>query len=106
LGVKLRPLVSDFLKQISLADLRGKIVGIDGYIQIYSFLASVRGVSEGGGLLTDDSGNITSHLVGVLSRTLAMLEADIKPVYIFDGAPPSFKGKEIISRKKARRKCA
>ena len=100
--VKLRPLVSDLLKPITLANLHGKIIGIDGYIQIYSFLASVRGISEGGGLLTDDSGNVTSHLVGVLSRTLAMLEAEIKPVYVFDGAPPSFKQKEISTRERTK----
>ena len=38
---------------------------------------------------------IYSHLVGMFYRTIRMLENGIKPVYVFDGTPPSFKAGEV-----------
>ena len=52
--------------------------------------------------LTDENGQVTAHLIGVLSRTCRMLEAGIKPVYVFDGKPPTLKGGELAKRKDKR----
>jgi flap endonuclease-1 len=35
----------------------------------------------------DSKGRITSHLQGILNRTINFLEAGIKPIYVFDGKP-------------------
>ena len=68
---------------------------------IYQFLVAVRSAEKGGGAsvqLTDENGNVTSHLMGCLSRTVKLLEAGIKPVWVFDGKPPEMKGEEVFIR--------
>jgi flap endonuclease-1 len=64
-------------------------------MSIYSFLIAVR--SEGQ-QLTSETGETTSHLMGMFYRTLRMVDNGIKPVYIFDGAPPKLKSGELAKR--------
>merc|ERR1719245_2509723 len=52
--------------------------------------------------LTNEDGHVTSHLVGMLTRTLKLLEAGIKPVYVFDGKPPELKLGELAARRAKR----
>jgi len=48
--------------------------------------------------LKDVEGNDTSHLQGMFYRTIRMLEAGIKPVYVFDGKAPELKSDELEKR--------
>jgi flap endonuclease-1 len=52
--------------------------------------------------LKDSSGNITSHLSGLLYRNTNLLENGIKPIWVFDGEPPKFKKKTIEARQAAK----
>merc|ERR1719245_2529167 len=52
--------------------------------------------------LTNEDGHVTSHLVGMLTRTLKLLEAGIKPVFVFDGKPPELKLGELAARRAKR----
>ncbi|MDH5754767.1 MAG: flap endonuclease-1, partial [Candidatus Bathyarchaeota archaeon] len=52
--------------------------------------------------LKDSSGRITSHLSGLLYRTSNLVEMGIKPIYVFDGVPPTLKEVEIKRRMKAK----
>lgn len=36
-----------------------------------------------------------SHLMGMFYRTLRMVDNGIKPVYVFDGKPPTLKSGEV-----------
>ena len=54
--------------------------------------------------LTNEAGEVTSHLQGLWYRTLRFLEAGIKPVYVFDGKPPTLKGGELAKRVKMKEK--
>lgn len=94
MGVNLRDLISK--KPIRLEDLTGKSVAIDAYNTLYQFLAIIR--QPDGTPLKDNNGRITSHLSGLLYRTSNLLEKGIKPIYVFDGIPPSLKEKEIERR--------
>lgn len=38
---------------------------------------------------------LDSHLMGLFYRTIRMVENGIKPVYVFDGKPPTLKGGEV-----------
>ncbi|CAN6858802.1 unnamed protein product [Brassica oleracea] len=49
-------------------------------------------------MLTNEAGEVTSHLQGMFNRTIRLLEAGIKPVYVFDGKPPGLKRQEIAKR--------
>lgn len=64
-------------------------------MSIYSFLIAVR--SEGQQLM-DESGQTTSHLMGMFYRTLRIVDNGIKPLYVFDGAPPKLKSGELAKR--------
>ncbi|GAB1205739.1 Elongation of fatty acids protein 2 [Aspergillus pseudonomiae] len=64
-------------------------------MSIYSFLIAVR--SEGQQLMSD-TGETTSHLMGMFYRTLRMVDNGIKPLYVFDGAPPKLKSGELAKR--------
>ncbi|VVB97424.1 Flap endonuclease 1 [uncultured archaeon] len=87
-------------KEIELTELKGKIIAIDAYNTLYQFLSIIR--QRDGTPLIDSRGEITSHLSGFLYRTTNLVEAGIKPVFVFDGAPPAFKNNTIEERKKIR----
>jgi len=98
LGVNLRDLVPKVT--VKLQDLSGKSIAIDAYNALYQFLAIIR--QPDGTPLKDSSGRITSHLSGLLYRTSNLVELGIKPIYVFDGVPPTLKEAEIKRRMKVK----
>ena len=98
MGVDLRDLVP--LKTVKLEDLGGKSIAIDAYNALYQFLAIIR--QPDGTPLKDSSGRVTSHLSGLLYRTSSLVELGIRPIYVFDGVPPTLKEVEIQRRKKVK----
>lgn len=98
MGVDLKPLI--VAKQISLHDLKGKVVAIDAYNAMHQFLSIIR--QRDGTPLKDSKGRITSHLSGLLYRTANLVEEGIKPVYVFDGKPHPLKLKTLEERKAVR----
>ena len=91
--------LGDLLKKekCSLRDLSNKVIAIDAYNALHQFLATIR--QRDGTPLMDSQGRITSHLSGLLYRTANLVEAGIKPVYVFDGAPHPLKAKTLAMRK-------
>ncbi|AEC50925.1 flap endonuclease-1 [Pyrococcus sp. NA2] len=87
-------------KEIELENLYGKKIAIDALNAIYQFLSTIR--QRDGTPLMDSKGRMTSHLSGLFYRTINLMEAGIKPVYVFDGKPPEFKKKELEKRREAR----
>jgi flap endonuclease-1 len=98
LGVDLRDIVPKTV--VKLEDLSGKSIAIDGYNALYQFLAIIR--QPDGTPLKDRSGRVTSHLSGLLYRTTNLVELGIRPIYVFDGAPPALKEVEIKRRKRVK----
>ncbi len=94
MGVDISGLVER--KKIALEDLAGRSIAIDAFNTLYQFLSMIR--QPDGTPLMDRDGRITSHLSGLYFRSAAMLEAGIKPLYVFDGKPPELKRKTIIER--------
>ncbi len=95
MGTKIFQLIES--KEINLKDLAGKKIAIDAHMYLYQFLTTIR--QRDGTLLKDSKGQVTSHLVGLFSRTAKMLEHNIKPCFVFDGKPPELKTKERQRRK-------
>jgi flap endonuclease-1 len=50
----------------------------------------------------DSNGRVTSHLVGLFSRTTNFLHEGLKPIFVFDGKPPMLKQKENERRRDAK----
>ncbi|CBY01907.1 similar to flap endonuclease 1 [Plenodomus lingam JN3] len=85
----------DAIKAGEIKNQFGRKVAIDASMSIYSFLIAVR---SGGEQLMNESGETTSHLMGLFYRTLRMVDNGIKPLYVFDGAPPKLKSGELAKR--------
>lgn len=90
--------ISDILvkHQTSLKEHNGIIVSVDGYNILYQFLSGIR--QPDGTPLMDTHGNVTSHLSGIFYRTINLMEAGIKPVFVFDGKPSVLKNRTIEAR--------
>ncbi len=99
MGLNLKELV--VREKTTLESFSSKVIAIDAYNAIYQFLASIRGPD--GLQLSDSEGRITSHLSGLLYRNINFLSLGIKPVYVFDGKPPSLKTAEIERRKQVKK---
>ena len=99
MGLNLKDIV--IREKTTLEAFSNKVIAIDAYNAIYQFLASIRGPD--GLQLTDSEGRITSHLSGLLYRNVNFLSLGIKPVYVFDGKPPSLKTAEIERRKQIKK---
>ncbi|KAK9433804.1 PIN domain-like protein [Lipomyces doorenjongii] len=65
-------------------------------MSLYQFLIAVR--QQDGQQLMAETGETTSHLMGMFYRTLRIIDNGIKPVYIFDGHPPHLKSGELAKR--------
>ncbi len=98
-GVNLRELIpDDAVKTLELDNLGRRTIALDAYNMLYQFLTAIR--QPDGTPLMDSQGRITSHLSGLFYRTINLLEHGIKPVYVFDGVPPSLKEREIERRRR------
>ena len=85
----------DAVKEGEIKNQFGRKVAIDASMSLYSFLVAVR--SDGQQLMSD-TGETTSHLMGLFYRTLRIVDNGIKPLYVFDGAPPKLKSGELAKR--------
>ena len=101
MGCNLRDLASP--EKITMADLKGKRVGVDAFLLAFQFLTTIRNVSATGDgrPLTNKDGKIVSHLMGFLGRASAMVSKGIQPVFIFDGEHPEMKA-EVMSERRMR----
>ncbi|XP_042021853.1 flap endonuclease 1 [Salvia splendens] len=84
------------MKEQKFESYFGRKIAIDASMSIYQFLIVVG--RSGTEMLTNEAGDVTSHLQGMFSRTIRLLEAGIKPVYVFDGQPPDLKKQELAKR--------
>ena len=99
MGVKLPGILPS--KTIEWGDLKDKKIGIDFSNSCYQFLSSIR--QPDGTPLMDSKGNVTSHLQGLFSRTLNLMNKGIHLCYIFDGKAPDLKIYEREEREHRKR---
>lgn len=85
---------------IALPSLANKTIAIDAHNILYQFLSSIRGPD--GRPLMNAEGQVTSHIAGLLYRTSNLVEAGIKPVFVFDGPPSELKRKTLEKRHEIR----
>jgi flap endonuclease-1 len=101
MGVLLTPII---VKQtLTLDDLRGHSLAVDGNGELYQFLALIR--LRDGTPLRDSKGRITSHLSGLFYRTTRLIaDYGLRLVFVFDGTPPVLKATEIERRRAIRQR--
>lgn len=90
-------------RETSLDAYGGKRVAFDAWNILYQYLANIR--QPDGTPLMDKEGRVTSHLAGILYRTANLVEAGIRPIFVFDGEPHVLK-RETLAQRTARRDAA
>lgn len=70
-------------------------MAIDASMSLYQFLIAVRQGPDAQNL-TNEAGEVTSHLTGFFYRTIRMMECGLKPVFVFDGKAPELKKGEVL----------
>jgi flap endonuclease-1 len=96
MGVPLTPIIVK--ETLTLEQLRGKRLAVDGNGELYQFLALIR--LRDGSPLRDSQGRITSHLSGLFYRTTRLIaDFGIELIFVFDGKPPLLKSAEIERRR-------
>jgi flap endonuclease-1 len=101
LGVLLTPILKR--EQTSFKALYGKSFAVDASIELHQFLALIR--RPDGSLFTDPKGRVTSHLIGLLTRTSRMItDYKFHPVFVFDGRPNPLKRATIEARRRVQQK--
>ena len=94
MGVAFKDLI--VAKEIEIDFLKDKIILLDAYNVLYQFLTTIRG--RDGSLLMDSNGNVTSHLVGLFTRTTNLMQRGINIAFVFDGEHPELKQKTAEHR--------
>ena len=101
MGVMLTPIIHR--EQTSLKALKRKSFAVDGNIELHQFLALIR--KRDGALFTDSQGHVTSHLIGLLTRTARLVgEYEMTMIFVFDGRFHPLKRSTMEERRKAREK--
>lgn len=72
-------------------------IAIDASLSLYQFMVAIRD-QDSWGNLTNAAGETTSHLSGMFTRAIRIMELGMKPVYVFDGKPPVMKSGELAKR--------
>ena len=76
--------------------LKDKVIAVDASIFIYQFASAIK--SSVDDLKTSD-GRITTHIYGILTKTLGMIKKKLKPIFIFDGKASYLKQNVLDNRK-------
>ncbi len=87
MGLKIKDILTK--QEISFKDLKGKILAVDSMNILYQFLTTIRGPT--GMTLTNSSGEVTSHLIGLFNRTTSLMQECMKLCFVFDGKAPDLK---------------
>jgi len=95
MGTKIKDIIVK--KDIEIDDLKNRILVVDSFNVLYQFLTSIR--QRDGTLLMDSNGNVTSHLTGLFSRSVKLMEKGLKLAFVFDGKPPELKNRERERRR-------
>ena len=91
----------ELIKEKDHNEYYGKKIAIDISILMYQVVIAIR---NSGSDLTNEKGDITSHILGLFNKTISFLEKGIIPVFVFDGKPPHLKQKILEARKQIRKK--
>jgi len=105
MGVKnLKNLLNDNVpnsfKNTNTKSLKNKKIAIDTSIILYQSITAIRG---SGSDLKGPDNKSTSHIHGILIKTLNYLKNDLIPIHIFDGKAPQLKKKILNDRSKIKK---
>jgi flap endonuclease-1 len=86
----------ELIKKININNFQGEKIAIDISILLYQVIIAIR---NSGSDMTNQQGDVTSHILGLFNKTILLLKKNILPIYVFDGPAPAFKLKVLQNRK-------
>lgn len=92
-------------RRVMPEDLKGRTVAVDASNVMYTFLTAYIDARTGS-QVTGPNGEVTSHLLGLFRRNLALLEQDVRPIYCFDGRTHPLKADTCAARHDLRARAA
>jgi len=91
----------NIVKEKNRDELNGKKIAIDISILLYQSVISIR---NSGHDITTRDGQVISHIVGLLNKTIILIDNNIIPIFVFDGRPPNIKKNILNIRKELKTK--
>ena len=88
------------ITSITQQSLQNKKIAIDTSIILYQYITAIRSVGDD---LKGPTGQSTSHIQAILSKTLYYLKCGIIPIHIIDGKPSELKMKILNDRSKIKK---
>tara|TARA_B100000524_G_C23645335_1_gene368268 strand:+ start:262 stop:1263 length:1002 start_codon:yes stop_codon:yes gene_type:complete len=101
MGIKnLYKLISEYAPQSitnkKLSSYKNKILVIDVSLVIYQYVIAIRNTGDD---LRNNEGEMITHILGVINKTIMLLKNKILPIYVFDGKAPKIKSVTLKNRK-------
>lgn len=85
---------------LDIFNLSNQTVSCDASITMYQFLFSTIYLTKKNEIVhpQDKEGNSSGHILGLIYRSLFLMESKIKPIWVFDGIPPDEKNDVLVKR--------
>ncbi|MFB6303557.1 MAG: flap endonuclease-1 [Haloferacaceae archaeon] len=90
---------------VSVDDVGGSVVAVDAHNWLYRYLTTTVKFTRDEAYTTDE-GEEVANLVGAVQGVAKFLEADITPIFVFDGAVTELKEEEVERRREQREAAA
>ena len=91
------------LEDIPFEDLGGSVVAIDAHNWLYRYLTTTVRFTNSQAYTTSD-GTEVANLIGLVRGVPKLLEHDLTPVFVFDGAVVGLKDDEVEQRREERKR--
>ncbi len=89
------------IEPIGIESLNGSVVAVDAHNWLYKYLTTTVKFTRESAYTTDE-GEEVANLIGIVQGLPKFFEANITPVFVFDGVPTDLKADEIEARREQR----
>ena len=87
--------------EIDFSNLQGQKIAFDVSGFLYQFLTAISTTNY---YSSESINQNSSHLIGLFHRSIKLISLNIRPIFVFDGAPPEIKSSELANRRIQREK--
>lgn len=90
------------IDSVDIDSLSGRVVAVDAHNWLYKYLTTTVKFTREAAYTTTD-GDEVANLIGLVQGLPKFFEANITPVFVFDGVPTDLKSEEIQARREQRK---
>ncbi|MFB6301764.1 MAG: flap endonuclease-1 [Haloferacaceae archaeon] len=89
------------IRTVPMDEAGGSVVAVDAHNWLYRYLTTTVKFTEDAAYTTAD-GKEVANLIGAVQGVSKLLEADVSPVFVFDGSVTELKSEEVERRREKR----